>query len=84
MAAVKRLRLRFKDSNDVIVSFTINPAHTPVDENDVLDQMNRIINTNAFYTWTGGNIVAIEDATLISTEETELDITPSTCPECGE
>jgi len=84
MAAVKRLRLRFKDSNDVIVSFTINPAHTPVDENNVLDQMNRIINTNAFYTWTDGNIVAIEDASLISTEETELDITPSTCPGCGE
>lgn len=74
MAFTKRLRMRFKDSNDVIVSFTVTPAHTPVDENNVLEQMQRIINTGAFYTYTGGNIVEILDATLYSVEETELDI----------
>ena len=82
--SVTRLQMRFKDSNNATVSFTVNPAQKPVDENHVLEQMQRIINTGAFYTWTGGDIVEIVGATLISTETTDLGVEPDTCPECGD
>ena len=60
----KRLRMRFRDSNERIVSFTVNPPKLPVNTADVEDFMNEVITTNAFYTWTGGDIVEKLDAAL--------------------
>ena len=60
----KRLRMRFRDSNERIVSFTVNPPKLPVNTADVEDFMNEVIATNAFYTWTGGDIVEKLDAAL--------------------
>jgi len=60
----KRLRMRFRDSNERIVSFTVNPPKLPVNVGDVEDFMDEVIATNAFYTWTGGDIVEKLDAAL--------------------
>ncbi len=70
MAVTKRLRLRFRDSNDRIVSFTINPPAEPVNLADVEELMDLIISTDLFYTYTGGQIVEKVDAAL-HTEEVE-------------
>lgn len=59
-----RLRMRFRDSNDRIVSFSVNPPRLPVNTADVSDFMDQVIATNAFYTWTGGNIVEKVDAVV--------------------
>ncbi len=64
MDTTKRLRLRFRDSNDRIVSFTITPARVPVNVNDVQEVMDLIIGTDTFYTYTGGSIVKKLDANL--------------------
>ncbi len=74
MATTYSLRMRFRDSNDRIISFTVTPAKTPVKVDDVIDHMNLIISTNSFYTYTGGNIVSKVDAVLIATEEDEIEI----------
>ncbi len=74
MAATCSLRMRFLDSNERIVSFTVTPAKTPVVVSDVTDLMDLIITTNAFYTYTDGDIVSKVDAVLITTEKDELDI----------
>jgi len=70
MTLTKRLRLRFRDSNDRIVSFTINPPAEPVNMDHVEELMNLIISTNLFYTYTGGQVVTKVDAAL-HTEEVE-------------
>jgi len=54
MAATKRLTMRFRDSNDRIVSFTVNPPVDPVDLTEVDALMDLIINTDTFYSYTGG------------------------------
>ncbi|RQD73134.1 MAG: DUF2922 domain-containing protein [Candidatus Syntrophonatronum acetioxidans] len=74
MAGIKRLRMRFRDSNDRVVSFTVNPALTPVNESDVLALMDLIINSNSFYTFTGGDIISKVDAILYTIEEEEIEI----------
>ena len=70
MAVTKRLRLRFRDSNNRIVSFTINPPAEPVNMAHVEELMNLIISTDLFYTYTGGQIAEKLDAAL-HTEEIE-------------
>ena len=65
-----RLRMRFRDSNDCIVSVTVNPPKQPVSSSDVADFMDQVIATNAFFTWTGGDIVEKIDARL-HTDATE-------------
>ena len=74
MAEIRRLRMRFRDSNDRLVSFTVNPALTPVEEIDVLALMDLIISSSAFYTFTGGDIISRVDATLYTIEEEEIEI----------
>ncbi len=64
MDTTKRLRLRFRDSNDRIISFSITPARVPVNVSDVLALMELIIGTDSFYTYTGGSIVEKLDANL--------------------
>ncbi len=59
-----RLRMRFRDSNDRIVSVTVNPPKVPVNGSDVAEFMDQVIATNVFYTWTGGDIVEKVDAKL--------------------
>jgi hypothetical protein len=68
MTVTKRLRLRFRDSNDRIVSFTINPPAEPVNLADVEELMDLIISTDLFYTYTGGQIVEKVDAALHTAE----------------
>ena len=68
------LRLRFRDTNDALVSFTITPAKVPVDTYDITELMNLILSTNAFYTYTEGDIHKKVDALLVATEEEEVEI----------
>ena len=74
MSVTYSLRLRFRDTNDALVSFTITPAQVPVDTNEVTELMNLILSTNAFYTYTEGDIHKKVDALLIATEEEEVEI----------
>ena len=74
MATLYSLRLRFRDTNDALVSFTINPAHTPVDVNHVTELMDLILSSNVFYTYTGGDIARKVDALLIATEVDEVEL----------
>jgi hypothetical protein len=66
MAATKRLTMRFRDSNDRIVSFTVNPPVDPVDLTEVDALMDLIINTDTFYSYTGGAIVEKIDVQMQS------------------
>ncbi len=68
MTVTKRLRLRFRDSNERIVSFTINPPAEPVNLILVEELMDLIISTNLFYTYTGGQVVEKLDAALHTAE----------------
>ena len=68
------LRLRFRDTNDALVSFTITPAQVPADTDDITELMNLILSTNAFYTYTEGDIHKKVDALLVATEEEEVEI----------
>lgn len=68
MTVTKRLRLRFRDSNERIVSFTINPPAEPVNLVHVEELMDLIISTDLFYTYTGGQIVEKLDAALHTAE----------------
>ncbi len=70
MGITKSLRMRFKDSNERLVTFTVNPPVIPVDMADVEALMDLIIETNTFYTYTGGSIVSKVDVKL-HTEEVE-------------
>ena len=70
MAVRKRLVMRFLDSNERIVSFTINPPAEPVNLADVEELMDLIIASNTFYTYTGGAIVEKVDVRL-HTEQIE-------------
>jgi len=63
--------MRFRDSNDRLISFTVNPPVEPVDLQDVETLMDLIISTNIFYTYTGGSIITKVDVKLHS-EEIEL------------
>ncbi len=72
MTVIKRLRMRFLDSNGRIVSFTVNPPREPVNIEDVVDLMDLIIATNTFYTYTGGDIVEKLDARLHEEETNEI------------
>ena len=74
MSVTYSLRLRFRDTNDVLVSFTITPALVPVDTDDITELMNLILSTNAFYTYTEGDIHKKVDALLVATEEEEVEI----------
>ncbi len=74
MSVTYSLRLRFRDTNDALVSFTITPALVPVDTDDITELMNLILSTNAFYTYTEGDIHKKVDALLIATEEEEVEI----------
>ena len=74
MSVTYSLRLRFRDTNDAQVSFTITPAQVPVDTNEVTELMNLILSTNAFYTYTEGDIYKKVDALLIATEEEVVEI----------
>jgi hypothetical protein len=65
---VKQLRLRFRDSNDAIVSFTVNPPSQPVDMQEVEELMDYIISSNTFYTFTGGSVAEKLDVLLVTTE----------------
>ena len=58
--------MRFRDSNDRIVSFTISPPLQPVDGSDVEELMDMIISSNVFYTYTEGDVIEKVDALLIS------------------
>ncbi len=60
------LRMRFRDNNNRIVSFSVSPPLQPVDVQDVEDLMDLIINSNAFYTYTEGDVIEKVDALLIS------------------
>ncbi len=62
----KRLTMRFRDSNDRIVSFTVNPPVDPVDLTEVVALMDLIINTDTFYSYTGGAIVEKIDVQMQS------------------
>ncbi len=68
MTVTKRLRLRFRDSNERIISFTINPPAEPVNLADVEELMDLIISTDLFYTYTGGQVVEKLDAALHTAE----------------
>jgi hypothetical protein len=70
MAVRKQLVLRFRDSNERLVSFTINPPAEPVDLSAVEELMDLIIASDTFYTYTGGSIVAKVDVRL-HTEQIE-------------
>jgi hypothetical protein len=70
MAVRKRLVMRFIDSNERIVSFTINPPAEPVNLADVDELMDLIIASNTFYTYTGGAIVEKVDVRMY-TEQIE-------------
>ena len=68
------LRMRFRDSNDRIVSFTVSPPVQPVDVADVGELMDLIISSNAFYTYSDGDVVEKVDALLITVAgETVMD-----------
>ena len=68
------LRMRFRDSNDRIVSFTISPPLQPVDGSDVEELMDMIISSNVFYTYSEGDVIEKVDALLISvTDETVVE-----------
>ncbi len=60
------LRMRFRDSNNRIVSFSVSPPVQPVALKDVEDLMDLIISSNAFYTYTEGDVIEKVDALLIS------------------
>ncbi len=60
------LRMRFRDSNNRIVSFSVSPPVQPVDVQNVEDLMDLIISSNAFYTYTEGDVIEKVDALLIS------------------
>ena len=60
------LRMRFRDSNGRIVSFSVSPPLQPVDVQDVDDLMDLIISSNTFFTYTEGNVVEKVDALLIT------------------
>lgn len=60
------LRMRFRDSNNRIVTFSVSPPALPVVENDVEEMMELIISTNAFFTYTGGDVVEKVDALLVT------------------
>ena len=60
------LRMRFRDSNDRIVSFSVSPPQQPVEAQDVDDFMNLIVSSNAFFTYTDGDVVEKVDAMLIT------------------
>ncbi len=60
------LRMRFRDSNGRIVSFTVSPPLQPVDVKDVGDLMDLIISSNAFFTYTEGDVIEKVDALLIT------------------
>ena len=60
------LRMRFRDSNGRIVSFSVSPPLQPVNVQDVEDLMDLIISRNAFFTYTEGNVVEKVDALLIT------------------
>ncbi len=66
MAERVSLRMRFRDSNGRIVSFTVSPPLQPVDVNDVVDLMDLIISSNAFFTYTEGDVIEKVDALLIT------------------
>jgi fumarate reductase subunit C len=70
VSITKSLRMRFKDSNNRLVTFTVNPPVMPVNLADVEALMDLIIETNTFYTYTGGSIVTKVDVKL-HTEEVE-------------
>jgi len=65
---VKQLRMRFRDSNDAIVSFTVNPPAQPVDLQEVEELMDYIVSSNTFYTFTGGHVAEKLDVLLVTTE----------------
>ena len=68
------LRMRFKDSNNRIVSFSVSPPLQPVDVQDVEALMDLIISSNAFFTYTEGDVVEKVDALLITVAgETVMD-----------
>ena len=71
MDVTKRLRLRFRDSNDCIISLTINPPAEPVNMTDVNELMDYIISSNTFYTYSGGHLVEKLDVSM-HTEEVEV------------
>ena len=60
------LRMRFRDSNGRIVSFSVSPPLQPVNAQDVEDLMALIISSNAFFTYTEGNVVEKVDALMIT------------------
>ena len=60
------LRMRFRDSNGRIMSFSVSPPLQPVDVQDVDDLMDLIISSNTFFTYTEGNVVEKVDALLIT------------------
>ena len=60
------LRMRFRDSNNHIVSFSVSPPLQPVNVNDVGELMDLIISSNAFYTYSEGDVVEKVDALLIT------------------
>lgn len=70
MAYTKRLRMRFRDSNERLVTITVNPPVEPVSLADVNTLMDLIIASDIFYTYTGGRIVEKVDVRL-HTEEVE-------------
>lgn len=65
---IRQLRMRFRDSNEAIVSFTVNPPELPVDMGDVAELMDYIISSDMFFTYTGGRVAEKLDVQLITTE----------------
>ena len=60
------LRMRFRDSNGRIVSFSVSPPLQPVNVQNVEDLMDLIISSNAFFTYTEGDVIEKVDALLIT------------------
>ena len=66
MAERVTLRLRFRDSNGCLVSFSVSPPLQPMVVADVGELMDLIISSNAFFTYTEGDVVEKVDALLIT------------------
>ncbi len=70
---VKRLQLRFRDSNGRIIGISFNPPKEPVNLSDVDEVMDLVLSSNMFYTFTGGDIVEKHDVRLYTAEYETLE-----------
>ncbi len=74
VSTTKRLVMRFLDSNNKHVTFSVNPPKEPVNLAEVEELMDLIISTNTFYTFTGGALVQKVDVRLFTEEVEEIEV----------